>query len=55
MFDREVACFWTVKRTGAFLLFFANKWISVTVYVLALLEYGSYNSDKVSIGSVAMS
>ncbi len=47
-FDREVACFWTAKRTGGSLLFFANKWISVSVYVMGLVELASFHSDKVS-------
>ncbi|TFK92152.1 hypothetical protein K466DRAFT_595477 [Polyporus arcularius HHB13444] len=37
-FDREVAYFWTAKRTGASILFFANKWISMMVYVMAWLN-----------------
>ncbi|TFK85672.1 hypothetical protein K466DRAFT_494308 [Polyporus arcularius HHB13444] len=45
-FDREVACFWTAKRTGASLLFFANRWISLTVYVLGLVQLASLSSDK---------
>ncbi|TFK80323.1 hypothetical protein K466DRAFT_637748, partial [Polyporus arcularius HHB13444] len=36
--DREVACFWTVRRTGASPLFFANKWISMTVFVMESSE-----------------
>ncbi|TFK78246.1 hypothetical protein K466DRAFT_507600, partial [Polyporus arcularius HHB13444] len=36
-FDREVAYFWTAKRiSGAALLFFANKWISMVYYVISL-------------------
>ncbi|RPD58179.1 hypothetical protein L227DRAFT_190595 [Lentinus tigrinus ALCF2SS1-6] len=46
-FDREVACFWESKWTGAPLLFFANKWISMTVYVMALIvQFLSFPSDK---------
>ncbi|RDX41771.1 hypothetical protein OH76DRAFT_1422926 [Lentinus brumalis] len=46
-FDREVAYFWTAKRiSGAALLFFANKWISMMVYVMGLVEYASFSSDK---------
>ncbi|RDX40543.1 hypothetical protein OH76DRAFT_1450645 [Lentinus brumalis] len=32
-FDGEVECFWTARRTGASLLFFANRRVSLTVYV----------------------
>ncbi len=52
-FDREVACFWTAKRTGASLLFFANRWISLTVYVLGLVQLASLPSDKVSASTSA--
>ncbi|KAI0695345.1 hypothetical protein C8T65DRAFT_833181 [Cerioporus squamosus] len=45
-FDREVACFWTAKRTGASLLFFANKYISMTLYVMGLVQFASFPSDK---------
>ncbi|TFK85293.1 hypothetical protein K466DRAFT_439844, partial [Polyporus arcularius HHB13444] len=38
-FDREVAFFWTAKPTGALLLFLANKWISLTFYVLGMVSY----------------
>ncbi|TFK83407.1 hypothetical protein K466DRAFT_555099 [Polyporus arcularius HHB13444] len=37
-FDREVACFWTHKRAAASLLFFANKWIYMTISVLDLVQ-----------------
>ncbi len=48
-FDQEVAYFWTAKRIGgASLLFFANKWISLTVYVMLLVSFASFPSDKVS-------
>ncbi|TFK84708.1 hypothetical protein K466DRAFT_601773 [Polyporus arcularius HHB13444] len=47
--DREVTYFWTTKRiNGAALLFFANKWISMTVYVMELVEFASFPSDKVA-------
>ncbi|RDX49099.1 hypothetical protein OH76DRAFT_1418609 [Lentinus brumalis] len=47
-FDGEVAYFWTAKRiSGASLLFFANKWISMMVYVTGLVEFASFPSDKV--------
>ncbi|RDX49166.1 hypothetical protein OH76DRAFT_1483375 [Lentinus brumalis] len=48
-FDREVAYFWTAKRVGgASLLFFANKWISMTVCVMVLVGFASPPSDVVS-------
>ncbi len=49
-FDREVGCFCTATRTGATVLFFANKWLSMAVYVMALVGYASqaFPSDKVS-------
>lgn len=49
--DREVTCFGTAKRTGASLLFLANKLISVTLYVIAcvgftpLLQVGGQTSS----------
>ncbi|KAI0694583.1 hypothetical protein C8T65DRAFT_55222 [Cerioporus squamosus] len=48
-FDREVACFWTVKkRSGATLLFYANKWISMTFYLLVFNNFAPFPSEKVS-------
>ncbi|KAI0697850.1 hypothetical protein C8T65DRAFT_832374 [Cerioporus squamosus] len=47
-FNREVACFWSAKRTGASLLFFANKWISMALYVMFLVSLASFPSDKSS-------
>ncbi|RDX54038.1 hypothetical protein OH76DRAFT_1479098 [Lentinus brumalis] len=47
--DREVACFWTVRRTGASPLFFANKWISMTVFVMELGALATFPSDKVGV------
>ena len=47
-FDREVACFWTGKWNGASLLFFANKWVSVTLSVMTLSRFAHFPSDKVS-------
>ncbi|RDX50863.1 hypothetical protein OH76DRAFT_368763 [Lentinus brumalis] len=50
-FDREVACFWTTKRTGGAsrLLFFANKWINLVYYVSgSLVPSIRFPSDKVS-------
>ncbi|RDX49069.1 hypothetical protein OH76DRAFT_1556566 [Lentinus brumalis] len=47
VFDREVAYFWTAKRiSGASLLFLANKWISMAVYVIQLVQFASFSSDK---------
>ncbi len=49
VFYREVAYFWTAKRIGgASLLFLANKWISMAVYVIQLVQFSSILSDKVS-------
>ncbi|RDX47438.1 hypothetical protein OH76DRAFT_1441859, partial [Lentinus brumalis] len=46
-FDQEVACFWTAKRTGAALLFFANKWFSMLYYVMsAATTFAPFPSDK---------
>ncbi len=48
-FDREVACFWAAERKGgASVLFFANRWISMTLYSLLLVQFASFPSDKVS-------
>ncbi|TFK78606.1 hypothetical protein K466DRAFT_606832 [Polyporus arcularius HHB13444] len=48
-FDREVTYFWTEKRvSGASLLFFTNKWISMTCVVMTLVEVASLTSNKVS-------
>ena len=47
-FDREVACFWTGKWNGASLLFFAHKWISVTLSVMTLSRFAHFPSDEVS-------
>ncbi|RDX49092.1 hypothetical protein OH76DRAFT_1483321 [Lentinus brumalis] len=48
IFDREVAYFWTTKRiSGAALLFFANKWISMTVYVMVIVNFAPFPSDKI--------
>ncbi|KAI0697857.1 hypothetical protein C8T65DRAFT_698027 [Cerioporus squamosus] len=38
-FNREVASFWAVKRTGASFLFFANRWISMTFYTMVLVVF----------------
>ncbi|RDX49147.1 hypothetical protein OH76DRAFT_1483363 [Lentinus brumalis] len=46
--DREAVCFGTTKRTGAAFLFFANKWISMSVYVMVLVTFATLPSDKVS-------
>ncbi|RDX40349.1 hypothetical protein OH76DRAFT_1490356 [Lentinus brumalis] len=46
-FDREVACFWAQKRIGGgSLLFFANKWISMTVYGMSVVAFATFSSDK---------
>ncbi|TFK94810.1 hypothetical protein K466DRAFT_475515 [Polyporus arcularius HHB13444] len=50
-FDREVACFWTAKRTGGSLLFFANKWISVSAHVMDLVELAAMTLDFPSCSS----
>ncbi len=48
-FNGEVAYFWTAKRTGgASLLFFANRWISMTLYVSEMVGFVALPSDKVS-------
>ncbi|RDX40556.1 hypothetical protein OH76DRAFT_1490192 [Lentinus brumalis] len=45
--EREVACFWTAKRTGASFLFFANRWISMANYVMTLAALVvPFSSDK---------
>ncbi|RPD68577.1 hypothetical protein L226DRAFT_540583 [Lentinus tigrinus ALCF2SS1-7] len=46
--DREVACFWTPKqsKSGARLLFLANKWIGVIVSALTFAQMASFSSDK---------
>ena len=37
--DRELVCFWTeTKWSGAALIFFANKWISMAIFVMALVQ-----------------
>ncbi|TFK85091.1 hypothetical protein K466DRAFT_601460 [Polyporus arcularius HHB13444] len=47
-FNLEVTYFWTTKRiSGASLLFFANKWISMMVSVMGLVDFASFPSDKV--------
>ncbi len=47
-FDREVACYWASKQTGAAFLFLANKWISMTLYVMTLISFASFPTDQVS-------
>ncbi|RPD73266.1 hypothetical protein L226DRAFT_572346 [Lentinus tigrinus ALCF2SS1-7] len=44
--DREVACFWTTKWSGSSLLFFANKYICVTLYIMLLFDSATFHSDK---------
>ncbi|TFK84723.1 hypothetical protein K466DRAFT_601779 [Polyporus arcularius HHB13444] len=49
-FDWEVAHFWTANRfSGASILFFANKWISMTVNVMAFVELRPFPSDKAMV------
>ncbi|KAI0704509.1 hypothetical protein C8T65DRAFT_741064 [Cerioporus squamosus] len=50
--DREVAFFWTAKWTGAPLLFFANKWISITFYTMDLVSFALFPSDKRQVCSL---
>ncbi|RDX49203.1 hypothetical protein OH76DRAFT_1483407 [Lentinus brumalis] len=45
-FDREVTCFWTGQWTGAPLLFFANKWVSIVYYAMTFAELAHFSSDK---------
>ena len=49
-FDHEVAYIWTAARarSGASLLFYANKWITILVSVMELTQFASFPSDKVS-------
>ncbi len=47
-FDREVTCFWTGQWTGAPLLFFANKWVSIVYYAMTFAQLAHLSSDKVS-------
>ncbi|TFK82249.1 hypothetical protein K466DRAFT_448544, partial [Polyporus arcularius HHB13444] len=46
--DREVTCFWAAGLTGASFLFTANKWISMVLYIISLVQLASFPSDKVS-------
>ncbi|TFK91445.1 hypothetical protein K466DRAFT_660057 [Polyporus arcularius HHB13444] len=46
-FEREVTCVWTAKRTGASLLFFANKWLLMMYYVVLLFQHATFLSDQV--------
>ncbi|RDX41488.1 hypothetical protein OH76DRAFT_1489418 [Lentinus brumalis] len=49
-FDREVGLFWTAKRiSGASLLFYANRWIYMAYYVMGLVQFASFPSDKVRV------
>ncbi len=49
-FDREVVCFWTtdLKRTGAPYLFYANKWISMSYYVMGFALFAPFRTGQVS-------
>ncbi|KAI0704506.1 hypothetical protein C8T65DRAFT_830745 [Cerioporus squamosus] len=46
MLEREVRYFWTAKRTGGSLLFFANKCIFVSFYILLLVAFAPFPSEK---------
>ena len=48
-FDHEVVYIWAAVRTrsGASLLFFANKWLSMILYVMGLIYLAIHASDKV--------
>ena len=45
--DREIAYFRTAKWAGA-LLFLANRYISMAVYIAALIQFATFPSDEVS-------
>ncbi|TFK85769.1 hypothetical protein K466DRAFT_600890 [Polyporus arcularius HHB13444] len=47
--DREAACFWTAKRSGASFLFFANRLISMTLYVMAMVGFATLPSDQMFV------
>ncbi|KAI0695057.1 hypothetical protein C8T65DRAFT_698830 [Cerioporus squamosus] len=47
-FDREVACFWNAKPTGASLLYFANKWTAILVNFFAMVGFAPFHSEKVA-------
>ena len=47
MFNREVTCFRSTNRTWAMFLFLANKAISLMFYVMGLIQFASFPSDKV--------
>ena len=47
-FNQEVTCFRTAKRTWAMFLFLANKVLSLTVYVMSVIEFASFPSNEVS-------
>ncbi len=51
--DREVACFWSTKRAATSLLFFSNRYISMTIYVMVMVSvlYEPFPSDKVSLAN----
>lgn len=42
-----MACFWTTKWTAASLLYLANKWISMALYVMQVVQLVPFPSDKV--------
>ncbi|TFK83871.1 hypothetical protein K466DRAFT_602486 [Polyporus arcularius HHB13444] len=45
-FNREVACFFSTGPTGASFLFFANKGVSLTFYVMQLIGFMAYPSNQ---------
>ncbi|RDX49136.1 hypothetical protein OH76DRAFT_1483352 [Lentinus brumalis] len=48
-FNREVACFFSTGPTGASFLFFANKGVSLTFYVMQLIGFMAYPSTQVGV------
>ncbi|KAI0794543.1 hypothetical protein C8Q74DRAFT_1436465 [Fomes fomentarius] len=45
-FSREVNWFWTGRMTGARVLFFANRYFSLCLFVLGLIDFAPF-SDKI--------
>ncbi|RPD59051.1 hypothetical protein L227DRAFT_601692 [Lentinus tigrinus ALCF2SS1-6] len=46
-FDREVGCFWNSKTSGAALLFFTNKYLTVATFVFSFVAFnGSIFTDQ---------
>ena len=54
-FNREVMCFRSTICTWAMFLFLANKGISLTLYVMEVMDFASFPSDKVRTLSHDMS